>query len=58
MIPLISQAMPDGDFSHTEFHKVLEERQNYWRLKVEINDQTRTKIKEINCLNRVEKRLT
>ena len=55
---IISQAIQDGDISDTEFHKVLQERENYRRLKSVIRNQTRAKIKDItkeqrnNCLDR------
>ena len=44
---IISQAMQDGDISHTEFHKVLQERENYRKLKAEIRNQTKAKVKQI-----------
>ena len=34
---IISQAMQDGDISPTEFHKVLQEREKYRKLKNDIN---------------------
>ena len=36
---IISQAMQDGDISPTEFHKVLQEVENYRRLKADIRNQ-------------------
>ena len=44
---IISQVMQDGDISHTEFHKVLQERENYRKLKAEIRNQTKAKVKQI-----------
>ena len=44
---IISQAMQDGDISHTEFHKVLQEQENYRKLKAEIRNQTKAKVKQI-----------
>ena len=44
---IILQAMQDGDISPTEFHKVLQEGEKYRRLKVDIRNQARTKLKEI-----------
>ena len=42
-----SQAMQDGDIPPTELHKVLQEVEKYHRLKANIRNQPRTKIKEI-----------
>ena len=39
--------MQDGDISPTEFHEVLQEVEKYRKLKVDIRNQARTKIKEI-----------
>ena len=39
--------MQDGDNSPTEFHKVLQEVEKYRKLKADIRDQTKTKVKEI-----------
>ena len=44
---ITSQAMQDGDITNTEFHKVLQEREDYRRLKAEIRNEARTKIKKI-----------
>ena len=44
---IISQAMQDGDISPTEFHKVLQEREKYRKLKVDIRNQTKAKVKQI-----------
>ena len=44
---IISQAMEDGDISPTEFHKVLQEVEKYHRLKVDIRNQAKAKVKEI-----------
>ena len=38
--------MQDGDISNTKFQKVLQQRENYLRLRAEIRNQTRTKKKE------------
>ena len=43
----ISQAMQDGDISPTEFHKVLQEREKYHKLKVDIRNWTKAKVKQI-----------
>ena len=40
---IILQAMKDGDISDTELLNVLQERENYQRLKAEIRNQIRTK---------------
>ena len=47
---IISQAMQDGDISPTEFHKVLK----YRKLKADIRNQAKAKIKEITKEQRVE----
>ena len=44
---IISQAMQDGDISPTEFHKVLQEVEKYRRLKADIRNQAKAKVKEI-----------
>ena len=44
---IISQAMQDGDISPTEFHKVLQEVEKYRKLKADIRNQTKAKVKEI-----------
>ena len=44
---IISQAMQDGDISPTEFHKVLQEVEKYRKLKADITNQAKAKVKEI-----------
>ena len=44
---ITSQAMQDGDTSPTEFHKVLQEVKKYRKLKVDIRNQAKAKIKQI-----------
>ena len=44
---IISQAMQDGDISPTEFHKVLQEVEKYRKLKADIRNQAKAKVKEI-----------
>ena len=44
---IISQAMQDGDISPTEFHRVLQEVEKYRRLKTDIRNQAKDKVKEI-----------
>ena len=39
--------MQDGDISLTEFHKVLQEVEKYRKLKADIRNQAKAKIKEI-----------
>ena len=43
----ISQAMQDGDISPTEFHKVLEEVEKYRKLKADIRNEAKAKVKKI-----------
>ena len=51
---IISQAMQDGDISPTEFHKVLQEVEKYCKLKADIRNQARTKVKQIMKKQREE----
>ena len=51
---IISLAMQDGDISQTEFHKVLQEVEKYRKLKADIRNQAKTKIKEITKEQREE----
>ena len=43
---VISQAMQDGDIPPTEFHKVLQEVEKHRRLKSDIRNQAKAKVKE------------
>ena len=51
---IISQAMQDGDISPTEFHKALQEVEKYRKLKDDIKNQAKAKIKEITKEQREE----
>ena len=51
---IISQAMQDGDISPTEFDKVLQEVEKYRRLKADIRNQAKAKVKEITKEQREE----
>ena len=51
---IISQAMQDGDILSTESHKVLQEVENYRKLKVDIRNQAKAKVKEITKEQREE----
>ena len=44
---IISQVMQDRDISLTEFHKVLQEREKYCKLKADIRNRTNAKVKQI-----------
>ena len=44
---IISQAMQDGDISPSEFPKVLQEIEKYRKLKADIRNQAKAKVKEI-----------
>ena len=44
---IISQAMQNGDTSPTEFYKVLQEVEKYRKLKADIRNQAKAKIKQI-----------
>ena len=47
MANIISQAMQDGDISSTEFQKVLQEVEKYCKLKSNIRNQAKAKVKQI-----------
>ena len=51
---IISQAMQEGDISPTEFHKVLQEVKKYRKLKADIRNQVKTKVKQITKEQREE----
>ena len=54
---IISQAMQDGGISSTEFHKVLQvlqEREKYRKLKTDIRNRTKAKVKQIEKEQREE----
>ena len=44
---IISQVMQDRDISLTEFHKVLQEREKYCKLKADIRNRINAKVKQI-----------
>ena len=44
---IVSQTMQDEDVSPTEFDKVLQEREKYCKLKTDIRNQTKAKVKQI-----------
>ena len=44
---IISQAMQDEDISSIEFHRVLQEVKNYHKLKADIRNQAKTKLRQI-----------
>ena len=47
MTEIISQAMQDRDISSIEFHKVLQEVEKYRKLKSNIRNQAKAKVKQI-----------
>ena len=47
MVDIISQAIQDGDTSSSEFDKVLQEVKKYRKLKSNIRNHTKAKVKEI-----------
>ena len=51
---IISQAMQDGDISSIEFHKVLQEVEKYRKLKGDIRNQAKAKVKQITKEQREE----
>ena len=54
MTDIISQAMQDEDISPTEFHEVLQEVEKYRKLKADIRNQAKSKIKQITKEQREE----
>ena len=44
---IISQAMQNGDTSSTEFHQVMQEVEKYRKLKADIKNQAKAKVKKI-----------
>ena len=44
---IISQALQDGDISTTELHKVLQEVEKYRKLKADIRNQAKARVKQI-----------
>ena len=51
---IISQTMQDGHISPTEFYKVLQEVEKYLKLKADIRNQAKAKVKEITKEQREE----
>ena len=51
---IISRAMQNGDISPTEFQKVLQEVEKYRKLKADITNQAKAKVKEITKEQREE----
>ena len=51
---IISQAMQDGGISSTEFCKVLQDLEKYRKLKADIRDQAKARVKEITKEQREE----
>ena len=51
---IISQAKQDGDISSIEFHKVLQEVQKYRKLKDDIRNWAKAKVKQITKEQREE----
>ena len=51
---IISQAMQGGDISPTEFHKGLQEREKYGKLKTDIRNRTKANVKQIEKEQREE----
>ena len=54
IVKIISQAMQDGDIFPTEFQKILQEVEKYRKLKVNIRNQAKDKVKEITKEQREE----
>ena len=51
---IISQAMQDGYISSIEFHKVLQEVEKYRKLKADVRNQAKTKVRKITKEQREE----
>ena len=54
MANIISRAIQDGNISPTEFHKVLQEVEKYRKLKADIRNQAKVKVKQITKEQREE----
>ena len=54
IINIISQVMQDGDISPMEFHKVLQEVEKHRKLKADIRNQAKIKIRQITKEQREE----
>ena len=54
MSNIISHAMQDGDISPNKFQKVLQEVEDYRKLKADIRNQAKAKVKEITKEQREE----
>ena len=54
IVDIISQAMQDRDISSIEFHKVLQDADKYRKLKADISNQTKVKVKQITKEQRQE----
>ena len=52
MANIISQVMQDGHIPPTEFHRIVQEKEKYTKLKVDINNQGMVKIKKIKTEQR------
>ena len=50
----MSQAMQDGDFSSIEFREALQEIERYRKLKADIKNQGKTKVRQITKEQREE----
>ena len=51
---IMSQAMQDRDFSSIEFHEALQEVERYRKLKADIKNQGKTKVRQITKEQREE----
>ena len=51
---IISQAVQDGDISSIEFNKVLQEIEKYRKLKTDIRNQAKIKVRQITKEQREE----
>ena len=51
---IISQTMQNGDISPVEFHKILQKREKYCKLKADIRNRTKVKVKQIEKEEREE----
>ena len=51
---IISQAIQDGDISSIEFHKELQDVEKYRKLKADIRNQTKAKVKQVTKEQREE----
>ena len=54
MADIISQAMKDGDITSIDFHQVMQEVKKYRKIKADIRNQSKNKVRHITIEKREE----